>query len=337
MKKSILLSAGLLIACAAQTNAQGWGGTGVPTTTTGDDVGIGLTNPSAYLHIAERPAGPAVPIDFFKPKFKIETNFQIYNPNTWQVQDPNIIEVYGIPSYTPLHIMNSFGNTAFGTRPQQLDRLTVDNNISLIKDGAKDDDNTEHIIRSWGSQGILGICQNAGYFHGPSIIMYGAGMNSNDERDAGEMRLISFGDRGRGITFENFDENKHAFIPRMKVMKNGQVIIGDQAATGNYGDFRLSVDGSIVCKKAVVQISSWADNVFEQDYQLPALSEVETYIKANNHLPDVPSEQCVIEHGVDVGEMNKILLKKVEELTLYMIEMKKENAHLQNQINELRN
>mgnify|MGYP000748724498 CR=1 FL=1 len=86
----------------------------------------------------------------------------------------------------------------------------------------------------------------------------------------------------------------------------------------------------------IVVETGWADFVFEDDYQLRSLEEVESYIAENGHLPDVPSAQHVEENGVTVGEMEATLLQKVEELTLYMIELKKQNDSLQSEIDDLK-
>jgi hypothetical protein len=86
---------------------------------------------------------------------------------------------------------------------------------------------------------------------------------------------------------------------------------------------KLTMDGILKTKEVVVALDIWSDIVFADDYPLPKLSEVESYIKQNNHLPDVPSEAEVMENGIRVGEMNALLLKKVEELTLYVIEQQK--------------
>ena len=68
---------------------------------------------------------------------------------------------------------------------------------------------------------------------------------------------------------------------------------------------------------------------------MPSLQEVENYIKVNQHLQDIPSAEQIAKEGLDVGEMNKQLLKKVEELTLYLIEQQKEIAELKKQVKEL--
>ena len=82
----------------------------------------------------------------------------------------------------------------------------------------------------------------------------------------------------------------------------------------------LAVSGVITCKEVVVTLSGFPDYVFRPGYELMPLREVAHYIDANGHLPNVPSECEVEEHGVGLGDLNKILLEKVEELTLHMIE-----------------
>ena len=74
-------------------------------------------------------------------------------------------------------------------------------------------------------------------------------------------------------------------------------------------------------------------HVFNDDYNLMSLSDLESSIKANGHLPGMPSEAEVIKNGVSVGEMQKKMMQKIEELTLYVIELKKENERIKAQLN----
>jgi hypothetical protein len=107
---------------------------------------------------------------------------------------------------------------------------------------------------------------------------------------------------------------------KMTMTANGSLGIGT-AATGS---FKLAVEGKIGAREVIVTLASpWPDYVFEDEYKLPSLLEVEKYIKTNKHLPDVPTAQQVKDNGLSVGEMNVILLKKVEELTLHLIEQQK--------------
>ncbi len=106
------------------------------------------------------------------------------------------------------------------------------------------------------------------------------------------------------------------------------------STTGNVGigtttpGNKLEVNGKVRSKEVIVEATGWPDYVFEADYDLPTLAEIEAFIKANKHLPDVPSAEQVEEQGQHIGEIQKQLLKKMEEMTLYMIELKKENELL---------
>jgi hypothetical protein len=91
---------------------------------------------------------------------------------------------------------------------------------------------------------------------------------------------------------------------------------------------KLSVNGNIKCKQVEVSLTGWSDFVFDEDYKLMPLEELDQYLKEHKHLPDVPSAEEVISNGNNLGEMDAILLQKIEELTLYVIELKKENEQL---------
>ena len=112
----------------------------------------------------------------------------------------------------------------------------------------------------------------------------------------------------------------------------GNVGIG----TTNPGNYKLAVNGTIHAKKVEVDLDNWSDYVLKDDYNLKSLDEVEEFIKKNGHLPDIPSESEVKTNGIDLGGMNAKLLQKIEELTLYMIDMKKENDELRKDVVELR-
>ncbi|MCL2291061.1 MAG: hypothetical protein FWC34_10260 [Bacteroidetes bacterium] len=102
---------------------------------------------------------------------------------------------------------------------------------------------------------------------------------------------------------------------------NAQTATINGTATTN----NLRVNNLLCAKEIKVQIAScWPDYVFSKDYKLPTLNEVEQFITENQHLPNVPSAAKVEINGVNLGEMNAILLLKVEELTLYIIQMQKQ-------------
>lgn len=82
-------------------------------------------------------------------------------------------------------------------------------------------------------------------------------------------------------------------------------------------------------------VSEWSDRVFAPDYSLRPLSSVAAYINKHGHLPDVPSAEQVVAEGIDMAQMNALLLQKIEELTLYMIDLKKENQKQADQLQKL--
>ncbi len=123
---------------------------------------------------------------------------------------------------------------------------------------------------------------------------------------------------------------------RMAINTDGRVTIGsgNTAAAG----YMLSVDGKVICEEARVQISSaWPDYVFHDDYKLRPIEELEKLIKAEKHLPDMPSAAVVEKEGIALGDMNKKLLEKVEELTLYIIELNKKNTKLTEEMESVKN
>lgn len=125
-------------------------------------------------------------------------------------------------------------------------------------------------------------------------------------------------------------------VPKAPLHVTGNVVFGSSSINPASG-YKVSVDGKIIVEEARVQLSgSWPDYVFASDYKLPTLKQLETFIKTNKHLPNIPSAAEVQkEKGFDLGDIQKRLLEKVEELTLYIIELKKENESLQQRIEKL--
>jgi hypothetical protein len=126
----------------------------------------------------------------------------------------------------------------------------------------------------------------------------------------GTVRAIDLVNPGNGIS--NFT-----------VFQSGKTQIGDKTQNTIHHDAMLTVNGKIVAKAVYVRAGDWADYVFDKNYKLMPLSEVEAYYNLNKHLPEIPSETEIIENGVNIAEMNKLLLKKVEELTIRMVEQEK--------------
>jgi len=124
---------------------------------------------------------------------------------------------------------------------------------------------------------------------------------------------------------ENKEEQNTVYIT-----KDGRVGIGKKKPTD-----KLEVNGQIHAKSAKLDLKNWADYVFEDDYDLIRLREIEEYINTHGHLPEVPSTEEVQKNGIELGEMNVLLLKKIEELTLHLIEKEHQVEKLQKQYDAL--
>lgn len=131
------------------------------------------------------------------------------------------------------------------------------------------------------------------------------------------------------LTNESTDSNGIPKV-RMQINGDGKVLIGNVAnpmTINTANSYKLYVETGILTEKvkvAVKNATNWSDYVFYPDYHLKPLSEVEQFIKQNNHLPEIPSSDELVSNGLDLGEMQAKQMKKIEELTLYLIEMKKE-------------
>ena len=110
----------------------------------------------------------------------------------------------------------------------------------------------------------------------------------------------------------------------IRITAQGNVGIGT-ALNNNPNNYKLAVNGTIGAKAVKVEISSttWADYVFDEKYTLKSINDLEAFVKKNKHLPNVPSAIEVGKNGIDLGTMDAILLEKIEELSLYIIEQNK--------------
>ena len=99
--------------------------------------------------------------------------------------------------------------------------------------------------------------------------------------------------------------------------------------------YKLAVNGSIGAQDIIVTNTGWSDYVFRPNYRLRPLREVNEYIQANGHLPDIPSEAEVKEKGISLGEMQAKLLAKVEELTLHLIRQERESKELRERLEQM--
>jgi hypothetical protein len=122
----------------------------------------------------------------------------------------------------------------------------------------------------------------------------------------------------------------------IRINANGSVLVGNTLTPAGY---KLYVEQGILTEKikvAVKNTAEWSDYVFANNYNLLPLTEVENFINANSHLPGVPSAQEVVNDGINVAKMDAKLLEKIEELTLYIIDMNKRIEILEKENKELK-
>ena len=134
----------------------------------------------------------------------------------------------------------------------------------------------------------------------------------------------------RGIAI-GYNTNQHIDVGTHLAV-NGNVGIG----TINPGLWKLAVNGNIKTKEIKVTLDGWSDFVFEKEYNLASLKEVESHIREKGHLKDIPSAKEVEKNGIYLGEMNSKLLQKIEELTLYTIQQQKEIENIKKENKSLK-
>ncbi len=138
----------------------------------------------------------------------------------------------------------------------------------------------------------------------------------------------------KAIVVFNSLVNKNLFI----VKGNGQTQIGEKTGNGKHADALLSVYGKVVSRSFYVTIDPalWADYVFEPNYKLKPLKELEKYYTLHKHLPDVPSANELSEADLNLAEMQALSMRKIEELTLYIVELNKKLELVKTEVEQLK-
>jgi hypothetical protein len=329
MKNFLLLS--LIVLQSVRLFAQQWSGANDQTTTitrTGN-VGIGTTAPQSKLHVTNgsimssdpgysninvRMDGTGIPVLRFTRYTGLPNVF--HNAFVGQIHDPAY--GYGLAFGTGVSTTGDPNTVSYAmTIPLNgtVGIGTTNPRGKFDVDGAGDiylaDDPIAGTVQSIFLPGHMYISP----YYGTNVSYFQARRADNS-----------------GTTIFQFrTTNNGALTDAMRIEGNGNIGIGTHQAT-----HKLTVNGKIIAEEIQVIVDVPADYVFDNDYKLMPLAEVAKYIQQNKHLPNIQSAEVIKETGWNVGEMNNKMLEKIEELTLYLIELKKQGDELRIENQEIR-
>lgn len=147
------------------------------------------------------------------------------------------------------------------------------------------------------------------------------------------------GDKDKNLVFSTNNEfgtyTPIKFMAEQYTFDRGEMIINGKLICNHELIISSLNTSNIKANDINININNAADYVFDEDYQMKSLSEIEAFVKENKHLPGIPSAAEMSENGVSVSTMSNILLEKIEELTLHLIRLEKENAELKAEFESL--
>jgi hypothetical protein len=287
------------------------------------------------------------------------TDYTPFSTTAYNASDRLFVVGNGVDYLNPSDalVMLKNGNTGLGTSSPTKKLHLYGTNPSLFIEGDANSFFPELRIKSQVGEGFINNYGPAGYSYGMylnaksiqnELVGVGAsttgGVAFTNDPSLVSFRVISTPNQTNDIfkVIQNTATTPGYFTEAnaLVVNKDGKILMGSMTGIDlNPTTFthKLAVNGSAIFTKAVVRLTNtWPDFVFEKNYKLPTLAEVEAYIAKHKHLKDVPSAEEVKEKGIDLGDNQTILLKKVEELTLYMIELNKKVEALAKENEELK-
>ncbi|WP_294959861.1 hypothetical protein [uncultured Flavobacterium sp.] len=221
-------------------------------------------------------------------------------------------------------IPDMMGNIVFGTYGSERMRIVSNGNVGI---GTENPSSRLSVLGGFSKLTLTGV---DGTFD--NVIKYG----HKSDLESQTTNVNRWHGIDATITAGLASENKLKFrlypggftnlapIDVMTLVGNGNVGIGKENPTN-----KLDVNGTIHSQEVKVDMKDWSDFVFKKEYNLPTLEEVEKHIAEKGHLENIPSEEEVLKNGINLGKMNAKLLQKIEEMTLYIIELKKDISSLQ--------
>lgn len=178
----------------------------------------------------------------------------------------------------------------------QAQNQTIDGNLSIGVDGGA-------VTGTGNKITFNGVASNTNQL---SIYRFNRAFNASDLRvDIGD----DYGNRDDRFLVGTTNYGDGQYYLHMVVGADGKVGIG----TETFGTERLAVNGNIRAREIKVEATNWPDYVFQKDYKISSLSDLDCYIQANQHLSGIPSAQEAEKNGIELGEMNKLLLQKIED------------------------
>jgi hypothetical protein len=312
-------------------------------------VGIGTTTPNHLLHVNGG--------DLFVQSSSGLIRFGYDGANEWQLATTGAgadLRWYTTPdggtTITPRHYFSQNGNMGVGgfSGPGvPLGRLDVigagttsSTNTFILRNSVLD------TILRVRDDGRMGIGYN-GTSYGRTLNMGGTGINFYTANEVAFGGAIFPTDTSL-VIWSNSGANNYlvlqpswgntgvgTYTPNAKFHINGAQLIGNNSARIAAG-YELSVDGEIMCENLVMQNSTtWPDYVFDDNYQLMSIPDLEKSIRKNKHLPNIPSAAEIEKNGINMGQITKAYMEKIEELTLYIIELNRKNNALAEQVQQL--
>jgi hypothetical protein len=319
LKPKLIVSLIMLSQClTVSLKAQVWDGTTIPTTTQ-DDVKLGgYTGTAAKLGIkagyTNNCLSSGSTITDARPGLSI----------VWKVNSTGNCSLYPYPNAIKPNIINVYEQGAFQGQFYPIFKINGDKRISYLGDPKSDFESSLH-----GSQFIAGHLQvNEG------IRITNQTLTNANFYYSGYPFSFSV-DQGKARFQDEVEINALAYLNQSAIVTGDLTIRGSNTSTPGTNEVKIYNNGYIRARELKIDMQNIPDYVFDKNYQLPTLKEVENYIVANHHLPKIKSAaEYQAAHGVNIGELNVQLLEKVEELTLYLIQQQKEIELLKQQINK---